>query len=73
MSPYVPVILTERDGINEIRRYIGLLINSKIAYFTLTNGPKSGQTISIPLEGIREALQSATCSAVNIASYLPGR
>jgi hypothetical protein len=64
------VNLLKVSGANEIRRYVALLISSKAASFTLTKGPKSGQTIAIPLDGLRGALQTATCSAV---SYLPDR
>jgi Caspase domain len=63
--------LFSKKGDNEVRRYVALLVSSKEASFTLTKGSKLIERIVIPLTGIREALQNATCSAINMATYLP--
>jgi hypothetical protein len=66
-SVTMDLVLFSGEGDVAVRNYLQLLFQNEAAYLTLTKGPLAGQRLTIPLTGLREALQATnSCS-----SFLP--
>jgi hypothetical protein len=63
----LPVLAVGAGGTGKAAlHYLSLALHNDAAYFTPTQGPNSGQTTTVPLRGLREALNASKCS-----SFLP--